>query len=482
MKSSYRIPERNFEKLQGRIEKLNRRCKRIGFAPIVVTTTGEEFLTLYVLPDGRHCAADSIARMGLGPVDQYPTIINKWILIDIEGESPKYNGWEFVATLQHEEGGNILRTVAGFEGTMPEEYRSKAPWCEYCKIDRGWKDTYVIRHESGEWKQVGRNCIRDFLGHANPHQLAEYAEILIDLQELCEHADDDEYWGGGYAPSYHLMHEFVSASVTCIRSYGWRSRKTAREYGTSATADDIELYLDPKVKRISNEPKPEMTETDKAEADKAIEWARNIPADLNSDYLWNLRTACANDYVGRRLNGIVASLIPAYRKAMEKEIERRKRFEDGKNSQHFGEIGKRGEYELTLTFSKQFENEYGISTLMKFMDRAGNVAVWWASGGKDWQQGETFKVKATIKGHDEYQGVKQTALTRVSEIVEPVCTCDQNYPNIGRRPGDEIIMSENCMLKDHKKQAKKARLAKEKAELAAWEQSRSAQTMDAVPF
>ena len=53
---------------------------------------------------------------------------------------------------------------------------------------------------------------------------------------------------------------------------------------------------------------------------------------------------------------------------------------------------------------------YGTTFLYRFVDDAGNVFVWKASGAYNVFDGVT--IKGTVKDHSEYQGVKQTVLTR----------------------------------------------------------------------
>ncbi|MBZ5499058.1 MAG: hypothetical protein LAP85_21885 [Acidobacteriia bacterium] len=411
MKATYRIPEQNLEELRGRIEKLNRRCARIGVSPITLTVAGEEMVVEKKFVQ-RAFTEDEILWGGAGGsmVDSFRKVFE----IKVEGETPKYEGWEFVAVIQHEEAGNILRTVPGFEGEIPLQYRTAQRWCDYCQIDRGWKDTYLIRHEDGTWKQVGRNCLKDFMGHANPHQLAEFAEILIDLGDLCASARDDDWMGGRerIARSW-AIETWVAITVAYIRTDGWVSRKEQDLKMVPATVGRVFNHVNP---RFTGK-RAEVIDSDYAEAKAAIEWARNLPADLNSDYLWNLRVACSSDYVSARATGIVCSLIVSYRRAMEREIERRRRFQSDKDSEYFGEVGKRAVYELTVTFTKEIDSNYGLMTLVKFRDRNGNVATWFASGRPDWfQMGMTHKVKATVKKHELYHGVKQTILTRVAEV------------------------------------------------------------------
>ncbi|MGA2259875.1 MAG: hypothetical protein ABSH28_00400 [Acidobacteriota bacterium] len=411
MKATYKIPEQNLEELRGRIEKLNRRCARIGVRLITVTVTGEEMVVEKKFVP-RAFTEDEILWGGAGGsmVDSFRKVFE----IEVEGETPKYEGWEFVAAIQHEDAGNILRAVPGFEGEIPQQYRTAQRWCDYCQVDRGWKDTYLARHEDGTCKQVGRNCLKDFMGHANPHQLAEFAEILIDLGDLCTSAGNDDWMGGGerIARSW-AIETWVAVTVAYIRTEGWVSRKEQDSKMLPATVGRVFNHVNP---RFTGK-RAEVIDSDCSEAKAAIEWARTLPADLNSDYLWNLRVACSSDYVSARSAGIVCSLIASYRRAMEREIERRKRFQSDKDSQYFGEVSKRAVYELTVTFTKEVDSNYGLMTLVKFRDRNGNVATWFASGRPDWfQMGETHKVKATVKKHELYQGVKQTMLTRVAEV------------------------------------------------------------------
>ncbi|MBZ5497770.1 MAG: hypothetical protein LAP85_15310 [Acidobacteriia bacterium] len=411
MKATYKIPEQNLEELRDRIEKLNRRCALIGMPHITLTLTGEEMVVEKKFVP-RPFTEDEILWGGAG--GSMVEIVRRVFELEVEGETPKYEGWEFVAAIQHEEAGNILRTVPGFEGEIPQQYRTAQRWCDYCKIDRGWKDTYLVRHDDGSWKQVGRNCLKDFMGHANPHQLAEFAEILIDLGDLCTSAGDDD-WMGGCEPVARSwsIETWVAITVAYIRTEGWVSRKEQDVKMLTATVGRVLDHVDPRYRGK----RAEVINSDCAEAKAAIEWARNLPADLSSDYLWNLRVACSSDYVTARSAGIVCSLIVSYRRAMEREIERRKRFQSDKDSRFFGEVGKRAVYELTVTFTKEIDSNYGLMTLVKFRDQNGNVATWFASGRPSWfEMGETHKVKATVKKHELYQGIQQTILTRVAEV------------------------------------------------------------------
>ena len=73
---------------------------------------------------------------------------------------------------------------------------------------------------------------------------------------------------------------------------------------------------------------------------------------------------------------------------------------------------------VTVVNTRTFENDWGTTELVSMTDEAGNVFKWFASGGArtndgdDVTEGETYTLVATIKGHGEYAGVKETNLNR----------------------------------------------------------------------
>jgi len=75
---------------------------------------------------------------------------------------------------------------------------------------------------------------------------------------------------------------------------------------------------------------------------------------------------------------------------------------------------------LTVTLERTYDTEtqWGYTTLVSLLDADGHVFTWWASGGAydsndgRLKVGATYTLVATIKGHKEYNGIKQTLLNR----------------------------------------------------------------------
>lgn len=75
-----------------------------------------------------------------------------------------------------------------------------------------------------------------------------------------------------------------------------------------------------------------------------------------------------------------------------------------------GEIKKREVFELTIEKVLTFETMYGYMTV-NLMKCGANTVVYKGNSSLG-EAGDTIKVKATVKEHGEYEGVKQTIINR----------------------------------------------------------------------
>ena len=93
-----------------------------------------------------------------------------------------------------------------------------------------------------------------------------------------------------------------------------------------------------------------------------------------------------------------------------KKLDIEKKKLDGINWNH--EVGERiRDIEVELTYCRQTgRNEWGETWIYKFTD--GKSQFVWFSGFKDLEVGQTYKLSGTVKKLDEFNGVKQTILTR----------------------------------------------------------------------
>lgn len=85
-------------------------------------------------------------------------------------------------------------------------------------------------------------------------------------------------------------------------------------------------------------------------------------------------------------------------------------------SQYVGEIGETVEMNLTLanvfTYKTHFTYSGETNYIYKFTDAEGNTLIWKTGKPLHIETGNAVTVKGTIKEHSEYNGDKQTVLTR----------------------------------------------------------------------
>lgn len=338
--------------------------------------------------------------------------ITKFYKLSLFGQTPKYEGWSFIATLQHLEIGTILRCVPG--ETIPDNYRTATNYCDHCQSNRRRIDTFVVRHDERGYRQVGRQCLKDFLGHDDPHALASFAELLITAGELASSSandpdmdDDGEREAGPRAIQYFSLAHLLPTISACIRVHGWTSRTAARDKGISSTADDAfnQIY-NPKLKP---EDKIKLTEKDEADAISAIEWAEKLVYKLPlSDYEHNVALIATAGMYDPRTLGTAASILSSWKRTVERENDRTRRSE---NTKHVGIVGEKIQWTLQLVSERSVDGRFGVKHLYTFADEEGNTVIWWTQS-IDLTEGAKYIVKGTVKKHGEYNGTKQTELTR----------------------------------------------------------------------
>jgi hypothetical protein len=82
-------------------------------------------------------------------------------------------------------------------------------------------------------------------------------------------------------------------------------------------------------------------------------------------------------------------------------------------SQHIGAVGERREFEITCNKTLEFNGRFGV-TYLNICKQGDDVVIY--KGSNPLKQGEAIRVKATIKAHDEREGVKQTIISRPKKI------------------------------------------------------------------
>lgn len=399
----YRAPDVNLDHLGKRVAKINRRAEKLGVEPVHYVVTDETWLY-----ERRSDTTGEVVEV----------VAHTFVVVG--SQVVKLAGWQFAATIEHDEEGNIIRQVPGV-GVDLSAYRTAAPWCFHCQTVRRRIDTFVVLHEDGRTEQVGRNCLVDFLG-ANAKAAAAQAEWLRELADAFDDAEDEGTRAGSGVEALSLV-EFLTHVATSIRTSRWVSRGTARDEGGYATADDAESNLRACRRAGYRAPGRDEfyvipSEEDRTAAEATIVWARETwcakPIDDRDDFEHNMAVALVHDYLPTRRTGLAAYAVQARRKAIEVEV----RKAAAAQSEFVGEVGKRAVFTVTIARIVELRDRYAYNDATKplylMLDAAGNSLKWFASGWTaDVVQGGTYEIKGTVKAHDDDEKFgKATVLTR----------------------------------------------------------------------
>lgn len=381
----YPIFEGNMPRLEKKLNRIKNKCKKYG-CEFSYKVVGEEYR-------------------------KHEGMAIRFILVEAEGTAV-INGWEFVAEVEHTENGNIIRGT-GIE--VPERYYHCEPICEHCKTNRRRKYVYIVRNtQTGEFKMVGKSCLNDYTHGMNAEFAAAYLSLFDELVK-------GEAVGGDSFDRYISVDRAMSFIAETIKHFGYH-----RTNEFDSTAGRAFLYMDVyfgNVPRDYRAVKKEMKEIGfdpnghEEEIAEIKEWVENHGEDNN--YFHNLKTVLGQEYVTSRNFGIIASAFPAYNKDLERKRKEQERKKEAEKSQYVGSEGERITIEVKdFRIITGWETQWGRVVVYRIVDTNGNVYTWKTSG---FLPDDAKICKATVKGHKEYRGERQTEVARlkVKEKKEP---------------------------------------------------------------
>lgn len=152
------------------------------------------------------------------------------------------------------------------------------------------------------------------------------------------------------------------------------------------------------------------------DAEAINDWLFNADHPLafyaNGDFLNKLRLSI-NEW-GGLTDGQHAAAAKSLARAVELEATRNERREAklaaDRLQGHVGTVGERRDFELTAERTHSFDGQFGTVYITIFRDADSNVIVY--KGNLAFGRGEQVRGKATIKAHDQRDGVPQTIIAR----------------------------------------------------------------------
>lgn len=420
------------------VARINRKAKRYGVPGIEAKEIGKELRTQNVnyIFEGRE-------------VNQEERSLEVTIF-EVKGQTFQLKGWELAAFSTPMEGDrNLVQSPAFLESApVDDRFKELGTKCEHCDTKRNRNSLFILRNnETGEEKQVGKTCLKDFITDLSPEKLSFMSEAWVKLSDY-ENAEGESFGAsrkGGVAVRTETVVAFAAAA---IRTHGWKAKQTD-DWGDTigrSTAGIIGA-------RIANKPTDEVTEgyfeeieiteEDREKAREALEWVQqkadeerkayeeetvrfaeewklyqagereNEPRQVSypSSYIRDLSNLAEYEFVPDNRAAILASLSHTYDKHLE-EIQREKEMA---TLGHVGEIGKREEFDVILERRMSFATDWGM-TFWEFYRLEDNNVMVWKGKGSDLEEGDRAVINATVSGHSEYKGAKQTEVKRVKVV------------------------------------------------------------------
>jgi hypothetical protein len=338
--------------------------------------------------------------------------------LEIVGNAPTVGNFEFLAHMEHGSGGNIIDQSPFATVQVDHKYRSTEGYCDHCKINRARKDLYIVLDKNtGEQRQVGRTCLRDYLGMDNPQWIAARFAMFAAVRGM---GYSDFVWG----ETVERLLFWVSVST---KLFGWVSKGKAWDNNMRPTVDDYWMATHDRPDARMNDSAirwdklhaeaDQHADEHKEAAEKAAEWITTITDDEKNDYLFKLRALRGGGVIfDRKHAGMTASGLSAYYRAMEKEEKLRVLKANNKDSQFLGAVKVRLKGLAAVIEKNEVirTNDWGENVkLVKFRTDDGNLISWFTSSYVSQSVGEKCVLDGTVKAHKEWNGIKETQMTRV---------------------------------------------------------------------
>lgn len=336
--------------------------------------------------------------------------------VRLTGEPACYNGWRLLAAVdslpdQQGEESFIVRCAPGVDDTVVDRSTLRAGECQHCHTTRANRiHLYLVQHaETGELRQVGATCLKDFLGWSvwptfySEEDLSEtiggfvgrgtpawpvdevltIAEAIVTLNGRFVPTG---FFGGGVCPTRHLVEQVLAGD----RRKGCRELREAIE---PLLADARARVVDDMIPALLEH----LTEPHGYEA--------------------NLRTVLQASYLEPKQIGLAASAAGAYRRLLGEQDRAAQRQKERAEtpSAWIGDIGDKITVTGVLTTAMTIDG-YAYRTTQRLLvlrtEHGVIKMITAASWAYDADQGDTITVEGTVKAHDTYRDLKQTVLKR----------------------------------------------------------------------
>ena len=305
---------------------------------------------------------------------------------------------------------------------VPTRYFSLNPCtCDYCKTNRQRNKTYlVVNRETGEWKQLGKECLKLFVTGIDVDAIATFESFIKEAEDAANPRDEFFY---NRRLRFVKVADALDLACAVYRERGYLAtrdavgnsndlcnknivqRKLAQQYGYDSDFLNISNSVRNEIDEIAVKT---TTAIAKEDTEVAVEMVKRFP---DEPYYNNLKVIVENEYIPLNKLGLLVSIPKAIDRYEDEKKKQEEKERLAAESDYLGSVGEK--ISVNFVSGREVaccETQFGLLHIYEFKDANGNAIVWKSSSSKDIPESGT--VTGTVKAHGAYAGIKQTVILR----------------------------------------------------------------------
>ena len=425
---TYMIPEENVENLEKKFNAAARKIRKINPELEPTMTKSNHTVVLVRKIELRPCDCRSettikevpyeARRMELKIPDEVVFAENNWAFGG-SVEPSGVDGKNFVNV-------NLSGKDLGF--IVPSKYfTANSCTCDYCKTNRKRNKTYlVVNQETGEWKQLGKECLKLFVTGIDVDAIATFESFIKEAEDISNPGDEFFYNRRARFVEVQRALELAQAATKIFGFVATRDNagnynifstknivqaKILKEMGCPSDLLNIDSSDREKINLAALKLAAYLTTAEEDISNNIVALRKTVMELPDEPYYNNLKTVLANEYVPLDKLGLLVSAPKAISRYYEFKKMQEEKEKLAKSSNYLGSVGEK----ISVNFisgreAACCETQFGLLHIYEFKDANGNTVVWKSGSSKDIP--ESGVVTGTVKAHEEYDGVKQTVILR----------------------------------------------------------------------
>lgn len=345
------VPTSNLIGIKNKFRTFEKSCERLGVPAPTLTFVDLPYLESVDVSEGR-------------------TVLVEFQRVKIESYRPMLpGGYRLVAVVSSVEGNPIVTRLRDTdEIDLPS--RIDPSVCDYCRKRRTRNNTFFVwSEEKKELRQVGGDCMEDFLGH-DPYKVLAFVQAFADVEE--EMSFDADF---SQRTSDLRLVSFLTLVAYLSEKNGFVTKSEAEEslydgkYPKEATSNAaVDLF------RALNQSKVEWPASDRHAkvAKDAIAWALDLSGER--EFERNLKTIASATMIPLKFAGLAAYVVGGFLKKKSK-LQTASALKPVQDRGFVGKLEERQIFKGLLVSVKRYESDYG-ATFYHTISVGGDVVVW----------------------------------------------------------------------------------------------------------